>query len=144
MNVKTINIKHYHDLWSIKWAILQDLKVFDHKKDCVPEFHERLKNYLSRNPKLSISFVIFRDNIFKDLKLKTNVEINQSKIPDNYEFGNPLNRWLFQDSEVMTSEEAKQRDDQISVKLENEISAFNDFLKSIKDIGGDQIIIIDK
>src|SRR5690349_297229 len=105
MNERIIKIASYTDLESLKKFILQKLNLVDHKKDHVQEFDERLKNYIDRNKSLKIVFEFDRDKLEKDFRLQLSLTRFQQPCPDNFELGNPHNRWLHEPI-IRTGEEA--------------------------------------
>lgn len=140
MNERTIKIGGYTDKEPLKLYILQKLKLVDHKRDYVNEFYERLKNYIDRNKNLKITFQFDRDKLEKDLKFKLSLTRFQKPYPDNYEMGNPHNRWL-DDLIIMTEEEVKQEKLDFERNYRERLLTFNQFLGRLEQIGKGQILI---
>src|SRR5687767_1933392 len=103
MSDRTIKIRSYGVIESLKMFILQKLNLVDHKTDYVKEFYERLKNYIDRNKNLKITFQFDRRKLEKDLKFNLSLTRSQQPYPDNFEMGNPHNSWLY-DPIVRTEE----------------------------------------
>lgn len=102
MDCKVIKIKSYNDIESLKIFILQKLKLVDYTKDYVAEFEERLKNYIDKNKNLTVLFQFDIQKFEKDLKF--NLSLTDRPYPDNFEMGNPLNRWIFESIPKTTDE----------------------------------------
>ena len=122
--------------------ILQKLNLVDHKKDCINEFYERLKNYIDRNKSLKIVLQFDRDKLEKDLKFKLSLTRFQQPFPDNFEMGNPHNRWFF-DPIIRTEEEAKKEELEFEKSYQDKLLTLNQFLDRLEQIGNGQIIIKD-
>lgn len=132
----------YTDMESLKMYILQKLNLVDHKKDCINEFYERLKNYIDRNKSLKIVLQFDRDKLEKDLKFKLSLTRFQQPFPDNFEMGNPHNRWFF-DPIIRTEEEAKKEELEFEKSYQDKLLTLNQFLDRLEQIGNGQIIIKD-
>jgi len=142
MNERIIKIVSYTDMESLKMYILQKLNLVDHKKDCINEFYERLKNYIDRNKSLKIVLQFDRDKLEKDLKFKLSLTRFQQPFPDNFEMGNPHNRWFF-DPIIRTEEEAKKEELEFEKSYQDKLLTLNQFLDRLEQIGNGQIIIKD-
>lgn len=142
MNERIIKIVSYIDMESLKMYILQKLNLVDHKKDCINEFYERLKNYIDRNKSLKIVLQFDRDKLEKDLKFKLSLTRFQQPFPDNFEMGNPHNRWFF-DPIIRTEEEAKKEELEFEKSYQDKLLTLNQFLDRLEQIGNGQIIIKD-
>ena len=142
MNERIIKIASYTDIESLKMFILQKLNLVDHKKDNVKDFQERLKNYVDRNKSLTITFKFDRDKLEKDLMVKLSLTRFQQPYPDNFEMGNPHNRWFY-DPIIRTEEEAKREELEFEKSYQDKLLTLNQFLGILEQIGNGQIFIKD-
>lgn len=143
MNQRVISFKKYTDIESMKAFILQRLKLSDHKKDSNYEFYDRLKNYIDRSENLKIIIQFDREKIENDLRFKVKLEnTDQEPYPDNFEMGNPLNRWLY-DPIIRTEGEARQEEMKINKILKDRLLTFNNFLERLQEIGKGKVLIKD-
>jgi hypothetical protein len=142
MNERIIKIASYTDIESLKMFILQKLNLVDHKKDNVKDFQERLKNYVDRNKSLTITFQFDRDKLEKDLMVKLSLTRFQQPYPDNFEMGNPHNRWFY-DPIIRTEEEAKREELEFEKSYQDKLLTLNQFLGILEQIGNGQIFIKD-
>ncbi|MCZ8217097.1 MAG: hypothetical protein O9262_12700, partial [Cyclobacteriaceae bacterium] len=124
--------------------ILQKLNLVDHKKDSVAEFDERLTNYIDRNKNLRVVLQFDRNKLEKDLEFNLSL-INRvdQPYPDNFEMGNPHNRWLF-DPIVKTEEQMEKEKLEFQKMFQDKLVELNDFLDKVKKLGKGQIDIIDR
>lgn len=142
MNERIIKIASYTDIESLKMFILQKLNLVDHKKDNVKDFQERLKNYVDRNKSLTITFQFDRDKLEKDLMGKLSLTRFQQPYPDNFEMGNPHNRWFYYPI-IRTEEEAKREELEFEKSYQDKLLTLNQFLGILEQIGNGQIFIKD-
>jgi hypothetical protein len=141
MTTQTIEIRRYRDIESIKIIILKKLNLVDYKKDCVAEFDIRLSNFINRHQNLTITFLINRNAIEKDLKFNLMLSNrSQQKFPDNYEIGNPYNRWLY-DPVIKSEDQEKQESLRSEKSFDNQIAILNSFLHSLERLGNGKIIV---
>ena len=136
MNNQVINIKRYNDVASLKLQILQELKLVDHKKDSLGEFDNRLKSYLDRNKSLGIVLQFNRDSLEKDLKFRASLSNSPQPYPENYEMGNPHNRWFWDPSPTKGKE-----NDNLEKAFQNNLTLLHDFLDSLQRLASEQITI---
>ena len=140
MNIKAIKITGHRNIESLKMFILQKLKLVDHKKDCVAEFDDRLKSYISRNRGLKIEFQIDRIRLEKDIKFYLSLIKNTQPFPENFEMGNPHNRWLF-DPIPKTAEDMEKEDLELQGIFQETYMSFENFLRNLVQLGDGQISI---
>jgi len=139
MEKRQIQINGHSEVETLKIYILQKLKIIDHKKNNLQEFETRLKDYLERNENQKIEFILDNALFEKDLRFDLNLSNNQTKsYPENYEFGNPFNRWLY-DGVTLTQEESKIKDLNLEQKINERIEKFNLFFEWIESLGNGQI-----
>lgn len=112
----------------------------DHKRDYVKEFYERLKNYIDRNKNLKITFQFDRDKLEKNLKFKLSLTRFQKPYPDNYEMGNPHNRW-FQDPILRTEEESRKDEVEFEKRYQDKLLTLRQFFDKLEQVGAGQIFI---
>lgn len=89
MNFKKLNIQPEKNLDDFKTKLLQTLKIYDYKKDCLIDFEDRIDAYLNRNKDLEIEIKIDLEKFYKsiyDNKFRT-LERYKREIPENYPFG---------------------------------------------------------
>ncbi len=141
MEIRQIKINGHSQVETLKIYILQKLKLIDHKRNNLEEFEEKLKNYLKRNSKLKIELILDNALFEKDLKFDLKISsIDTKPYPDNYEFGNPLNRWII-DGNPLTEEESKIKDLNFEQKVKDAIEKFDLFFEWIENLGQGQIQI---
>ena len=143
MNNRVIYLKSFTDIESLKRFILQKLNLIDHKKESVTEFDDRLKSYINRNEDLKIIFQFDRNNLENDLKFKLSLtnRVDQP-YPDNFELGNPHNRWFF-DPIIKTEEEIEREKVQFEKGFQKELVTLKEFLDKLEQLGNGQICIKD-
>lgn len=141
MEIRRIKINGHSEVETLKIFILQKLKLIDHKRNNLEEFEVRLKDYLTRNKNLEIEFILDKNQFEKDLRFDLNISSIQTKpYPDNYEFGNPLNRWMF-DGIILTEEESVIKDLDFERKIKEAIEKFTSFFECIENLGNGQLKI---
>lgn len=141
MEIRQIKINGHSEVETLKLYILQKLKLIDHKRNNLEDFETRIKNYLERNRNLRIEFILDNAKFEKDLRFDLNISNIQTKpYPENYEFGNPLNRWLY-DGTPLTQEESEIKDLNLERKIIEAIEKFDLFFEWIVNLGNGQIKI---
>jgi hypothetical protein len=141
MNEKVIKIRSYNDIESLKMFILQKLNLVDHKKDYVTEFNERLKSYIHRNQNLKVVLQYDQDSLEKEIKFKMKLaNIVDQPYPDNFEMGNPHNRWFF-DGIPKTAEESKKQEVEFERIFQDKLKTLYYFLDEIRQLADQQICI---
>ena len=141
MEIRQIKINGHSEVETLKIYILQKLKLIDHKRNNLEDFETRIKNYLERNRNLRIEFILDNAKFEKDLRFDLNISNIQTKpYPENYEFGNPLNRWLY-DGTPLTQEESEIKDLNLERKIIEAIEKFDIFFEWIVNLGNGQIKI---
>ena len=141
MEIRQIKINGHSEVETLKIYILQKLKLIDHKRNNLEDFETRIKNYLERNRNLRIEFILDNAKFEKDLRFDLNISNIQTKpYPENYEFGNPLNRWLY-DGTPLTQEESEIKDLNLERKIIEAIEKFDLFFEWIVNLGNGQIKI---
>lgn len=144
MNDKIIKVQRYTDIESLKKYILQKLKLVDHKKDSVSEFYDRLKNCLNRDRDLKITFQLDRDKLEEDIRFELSLATRGNQpYPDNFEMGNPHNRWFF-DPIVRTEEEAREKKVEFEKSLQDKLMELRDFFDRLEKLGAGQICVQDQ
>ncbi len=142
MDSRILKINSFSDIISLKLLILQKLKLTDFKKDYVSEFDERLKNYLERNRNLKLIFQFDIVKIERRINIDVSLKNRKSEpYPDNYEMGNPHNRW-FSVGRQITEEERLEEEIIFKRDVNEEISKFNLFCTQLSQINTEQISII--
>lgn len=142
METRQIKINGHSEIETLKIYILQQLKLIDHKKNNLDEFESKLRGYLQRNRSLEIKFILDNSEFEKDIRFDLGIIKNQAKLyPENYEFGNPLNRWLFDGTEKLANEEIEIEDIKLDRKFEELISKFNIFFDLLEKLGNGKIKI---
>ncbi len=141
MEKRQIKINGHSEVETLKIYILQKLKIIDHKKNNLQEFESRLKDYLGRNRNLRLEFILDNAQFEKDISFDLNLSNIQTKpYPENYEFGNPLNRWF--DSVIpLIQEESEIKDLNTKRQINERIEKFNLFFERIEFLGNGQIKI---
>jgi hypothetical protein len=84
-------------------------------------FEDKIDRYLRRQPKLKIRLLINKDQIFRNIENHVTRRHSSRKIPDNYDFGNPQNRWIHENSSKPDKESLKEI---IDLELEEMKSLF--------------------
>ena len=141
MEIRQIKINGHSEIETLKIYILQKLKIIDHKKNNLEEFETRLKDYIERNRNQRIEFILENALFEKDLRFDLSISNTQTKtFPENYEIGNPLNRWLL-DGTTLTQEESKIKDLNTERKIKERIEMFNLFFEQLESLGNGRIKI---
>jgi hypothetical protein len=141
MEKRQIKINGHSEVETLKRYILQKLKIIDPKKNNLQEFESRLKDYLGRNRNLRLEFILDNAQFEKDISLYLNLSnIQTQPYPENYEFGNPLNRW-FDSGIPLTQEESEIKDLNTKRQINERIEKFNLFFERIEFLGNGQIKI---
>jgi|ADurb_Cas_01_Slu_FD_contig_91_379265_length_1480_multi_3_in_0_out_0_3 hypothetical protein len=141
MEKRQIKINGHSEVETLKIYILQKLKIIDHKKNNLQEFESRLKDYLGRNKNLRLEFILDNAQFEKDISFDLNLSnIQTQQYPENYEFGNPLNRW-FDSGTPLTQEESEIKDLNTKHQINDRIEKFNLFFERIEFLGNGQIKI---
>lgn len=141
MEKRQIKINGHSEVETLKIYILQKLKIIDHKKNNLQEFESRLKDYLGRNRNLRLEFILDNAQFEKDISFDLNLSnIKTQPYPENYEFGNPLNRW-FDSGTPLTQEESEIKDLNTKRQINERIEKFNLFFERIEFLGNGQIKI---
>jgi hypothetical protein len=141
VEIRRIKINGYSEVETLKIYILQKLKLIDHKRNNLEEFEVVLKDYLARNRTLKLEFLLDNVQFEKDLRFDLKISNIQTKpYPDNYEFGNPLNRWIF-DGSPLTQEESEIKDLNFEQKFKKSIHKFDLFFEWIEGLTNGQIKI---
>lgn len=90
MGIRKLKFDRIYGLDSFKEQILQLLNIYDHKKQCIPEFEERIGAYLARNSKQVFEFTLDLSNIESEIRRS----LQPSRpCPPEYPMGDPLSRW---------------------------------------------------
>ena len=146
MQTRTIYLKHYRDLESLKLHILQKLLLVDQSKDSVAEFHDRLKHYLERNRNQELVFRVDRAEIERKLRFDIRDLLDGPRpLPKGYEPGNPHNRWIWDGSEgARTEEETRLANQRLQEAVEARITALHGFLSELRLLGGGRIVVLDR
>ena len=141
MEIRQIKINGHSQVETLKIFILQKLKLIDHKRNNLEEFDSRLKDFLTRNSNLKIELILNNLKFEKDLKFDLNLSSIETKpYPENYEFGNPLNRWIYEGTQL-TKEENEIKDLNFERKFNETIEKFNQFFERIEILGDGKIKI---
>ncbi|MCX6181871.1 MAG: hypothetical protein NT150_08085 [Bacteroidetes bacterium] len=141
MNERKIILRSYSDTDSLKRLILQKLNLVDHKKDPVLEFDERVKSYIERNKNSKLVLQYDKDKLVKELDFNLTLASRAGqRYPDNFELGNPHNRWQF-DPVVKTEEQAQQEKRELKKLLQDKLTELNSFLDQFRQLGEGQIEI---
>lgn len=141
MEIRQIKINGHSEVETLKIYILQKLKLVNNKRNNLEKFETRLKDYLERNRNLRIEFILDTAEFEKGLRFDLNISNIQTKpYPENYEFGNPLNRWL-NDGTPLTQEESDINDLNLERKINEAIEKFDLFFERIVTLGNGQIKI---
>jgi hypothetical protein len=143
VNRRTIDLNSYTDTASLKMLILQKLLLVDPKRDSVAEFDDRLKTYLGRNGKLQLVFRVDRDKIERDLRFQLSLAANAQPYPENYEFGNPLNRWM-EAPVARTAEERERLKVDLEEAVQASLMALRDFLNGMQLLGSGNVVVEDR
>lgn len=144
MNTRKLDLNTYADTASLKTLILKELLLFDPKKDSVAEFDDRLKSYIDRNKNLEIVFQVNRAEIERGMRFRLSSELNAQPFPENYEMGNPHNRWIWPQSDPKTDEEIQREKGQLEAAIQANLAALRDFLNELRVLGGGRILIEDR
>jgi hypothetical protein len=143
MNNRIINLKSYTGIESLKRFILQKLNLVDYKKDSIAEFDNRIKNYIERNKNLELILQLNRTEIEKDLRFRISLTSKANQpYPENFEMGNPHNRWLY-DPIIKTEEETKREELELEKVLQDKLVILDNFLRKLRQLGSGKIIIKD-
>jgi hypothetical protein len=141
METRQIKINGHSQIETLKIDILQKLKLIDYKRNSLTEFESRLKSYLQRNRNLKIEFILNNTEFENDLKFDLNLKnIDNNHYPENYEIGNPHNRWIH-DNWPLTQKENKIEDEKTKQDIEEAIAEFNSFFEWLELLGDGQIKI---
>lgn len=144
METRRININGHSQIETLKIDILQKLRLIDHKKNNLEEFQSRLKAYLQRNRNQTIEFTINNAEFVKDLEFDLNLKNKgNNPYPENYEFGNPLNRWIH-DSAPLPQKESEVKEKETKREIEDTIAKFHLFFEWLEIFGNGQIKIVTK
>lgn len=141
MDSKVIRINSFSDIESLKVFILQKLKLIDYKKNYVAEFDERVKNYIDRNKNLKIVLQFDSEKLEKDIKFYLSLTNRKPEpYPDNFEMGNPLNRW-FSNSTMKTENEIDKEEVLLQRNFQDKLAEIKIFLDNLEKLGDRQICI---
>lgn len=141
MEIRRIEINGHSEVETLKIYILQKMKLIDNKRNNLEEFEVRFKDYLTRNKNLKIEFILDKNQFEEDLRFDFNISsIHTKPYPDKYEFGNPLNRWMF-DGTPLREEESKIKDLAFEQKIKEAIEKFTSFFEWIENLENGQIKI---
>ncbi|NOS94614.1 MAG: hypothetical protein HOP30_22105 [Cyclobacteriaceae bacterium] len=144
MNEKIIRFKKYTDIESLKHYILQRLKLTDPPKKIRVEFYDRLKKHIDQHENLQIIIQFDRQTIEEELKFRVKLQhIIPEPYPENYEMGNPHNRWIYEPIR-RTDEEVQEQQVKINQMLQDQLFIFNNFLDQLQVIGKGRILIKDR
>lgn len=95
---------------------------------------EKILKWSNRNPDkeliIKMSVVLIIENIKEVISRKKNV-IN-SKIPKDYELGNPHNRWIHNEPIFRTQEQINRNNKKIEIETDKEYKKIKTILNSIK------------
>lgn len=142
MDSRIIKINSFNDTFSLKLLILQKLKLTDYKKEYVSEFNEKLKSYLERNRNLKLIFQFDNVTIKRDINIHVSLKNRKKEsYPDNYEMGNPHNRW-FSVGRQITEEERLEEEILLKRYVDEKLMEFNIFCNQLLQISTEQISII--
>ena len=142
MQKRKIKINGHTEVETLKAFILKKLNLIDLGKNNLQEFESRLKAYLSRNRNLMLEFVLDNVRFENDISFRINLINKQTNsYPQNYEFGNPLNRWI--DSGIPTNlDETQLNDLTIRHQVNERIESFNLFFIQLERLSDGQIKIV--
>ena len=141
MEIRQIKINGHSQVETLKIFILQKLKLIEYKRNNLEEFDSRLKSFLTRNSNLKIELILNNLEFEKDLKFDLNLSNIETKpYPENYEFGNPLNRWMYE-GKPLTQEASEIKDFNFERKFNETIEKFNNFFEWIEILGDGKIKI---
>ena len=141
MGSKVIRINGYSDIESLKVSILQKLKLVDYKKNYIAEFDERVKNYIDRNKNLKIVLQFDNLKLEKDIKFYLLLTNRKPELyPDNFEMGNPLNRW-FSNGTIKTEEEIDKEEVLLERNFQHKLAEIKSFLDKLEKLGDGRICI---
>jgi hypothetical protein len=91
MEIRKLKLGRIGCLDSLKEQIMRSLKIYDHNKQCLPEFEDRFGEYLARNSKQVLEITLDASDIKKEMQRSLSPI---RPFPPGYEMGNPLNRWM--------------------------------------------------
>jgi hypothetical protein len=140
MEIRRININGYSDVDKLKIYLLEKLKLTDFKRNNLEEFEIRLTDFLLRNKNLQLEFQLDLNLFEKDLRFNISILNNSKSIPENYEFGNQLNRWIF-DGVSTTQEYSENKKLELEQQLKYEKDKFNAFFERLESLTNGQIKI---
>ena len=130
MGSKVIRINGYSDIESLKVSILQKLKLVDYKK-----------NYIDRNKNLKIVLQFDNLKLEKDIKFYLLLTNRKPELyPDNFEMGNPLNRW-FSNGTIKTEEEIDKEEVLLERNFQHKLAEIKSFLDKLEKLGDGRICI---
>jgi len=95
---------------------------------------EKILKWTNRNPDKELVLEVNKELIFKKVqedKSRT-ILMARLKIPENYEMGNPLNRWIHNDPIIRTQEQVDEDEKKIKVASEEEYKKIQRLIDSIK------------
>ena len=86
---KKLKIQPNKNFNDFKIQILQSLKIYDHKNNCLLDYEERIVSYFKRNKNLKIEIEIDKQKLFKTIYDFNWGELKEYKkeIPQNYPWG---------------------------------------------------------
>ena len=144
MNSRTIRIKSYTDIESLKKFILQQLSLAINTKKAIAQFDEQLVRHLSKNPQLKLIVQFDRDRLQKDIRSWMSLQSRPSQpFPENFDMGNPHNRWFY-DPIVKTQEEIRREEAEFERSFQEKIARLNAFLHDLAEVGNGRITIKDR
>jgi|SRR5690554_4667129 len=130
MKRKNLRYNKVDSLKSLHFQILKSLKLNKTLSDTV-DFEKRIQTFFSNNPNAQITLELSLSNVYQNIREKKRIELLQQPYPDNFEIGNPLNRWI--DSGIVRTEEEAQKDDlKIDKLAETEFGIFKIGLQQIE------------
>lgn len=138
MSERIIKFTNIRSLESLKRDVLDNLRIRDFKKDCIPEFEIRLKRYLVRNPHQLIILKIDIENTKVQIEQRVSEEIKTVRYPDGFQFGQPNMMWSME-HDVRSTTEIEDEKSKIKIRFESEFVRFKNGLLQILQIGNGQI-----
>jgi hypothetical protein len=103
-NTRILKYKDVSSAEELRKMILNSLKL-PLKSD---SFENKIGSYFQRQPKLKVRIQLDKKQIFGDIENRITREQSSRKIPEDYDFENPLNRWNIETGSKPNKESIKE------------------------------------
>lgn len=138
---RIVKLKDVDSLDDFQFQICNNLKLKGWQFDNLP-IKEKILKWTQRNPDKELILEIYKEFILK--KVHENISrvilTTRIEIPKNYEIGNPLNRWVHNETIIRTKEQGDEDKKKIETAFKEEFKKINSLIENIKTICSIRII----